>query len=232
MSTKTLRLADKYDVTIYKRKGLKSVRLSVSPLTGVRLSMPYWVSYKYGENFLYRQLDFIKIHYPNRRYIVDHQQIGKFHKIRFIQSDHLSTVKSKIINNEIIINLPLDCDLTEDKVQSIAKKYSIRALRDEAEIYLPKKLNNLSQTLNLPYKTVTIRQLKTRWGSCDSNKNISLNLFLMTLPDNLIDYVLIHELSHTKILKHNSSFWSFVEQILPDYKHLKKEIKNFQPVLD
>ena len=70
-----------------------------------------------------------------------------------------------------------------------------------------------------------------RWGSCDSKRNIVLNLYLMELPWELIDYVLFHELTHTEVLRHGPDFWSAMKRVLPDVQRRRKAIKSYRPVV-
>lgn len=91
---------------------------------------------------------------------------------------------------------------------------------DKARAYLVPQLWKLSRELNLPIEQVTVRQQKTRWGSCSARKTISLNAKLLFLPEPLVQYVLIHELCHTIHLNHSSKFWALVEQHEPDYRQL------------
>ena len=72
-----------------------------------------------------------------------------------------------------------------------------------------------------------VKNIKTRWGSCSSLNNINLNLHLMRLPDHLIDYVILHELAHTKEKNHGKSFWNLVDSLVMDLKEMKKELKTY-----
>ena len=74
--------------------------------------------------------------------------------------------------------------------------------------------------------------MTSRWGSCDQQHNIVLNLFLMQLPWELIDYVLVHELAHTQVLRHGPDFWQLMERLLPDCRSLRRRMRDHQPVLD
>lgn len=76
-------------------------------------------------------------------------------------------------------------------------------------------------------KQVTIRHQKTCWGSCSSKGNISLNLNCGLIPQELFEYVMIHELAHLYEMNHSSAFWSIVEAYLPNYKQLRKELKKY-----
>jgi predicted metal-dependent hydrolase len=78
---------------------------------------------------------------------------------------------------------------------------------------------------------VQIRKLTARWGSCSSAKVITLSYYLMQLPWPLIDYVLLHELSHTEHMNHGSDFWGKFESVLPGAKVLRKEIRTYKPLV-
>ncbi len=116
-------------------------------------------------------------------------------------------------------------------VQDAAASASLKALRKEAETLLPQRLRTLSDQTGLGYASVSVRQLKSRWGSCDNHKEITLSIFLMQLPWHLIDYVLVHELTHTKVMRHGAPFWEELERHLPGAKQLRKEMAAYQPIL-
>jgi predicted metal-dependent hydrolase len=86
-------------------------------------------------------------------------------------------------------------------------------------------LDDLSNTHDLPFRTVTIRGQKTRWGSCSSKQTISLNYQLLLLDPQLVNCVLIHELCHTRHLHHGAAFWQLVEQLEPDHRALHQRLR-------
>jgi predicted metal-dependent hydrolase len=86
-------------------------------------------------------------------------------------------------------------------------------------------LKRVSNETGLSYSSVAIRQQKTRWGSCSSRRLISLNARLLFLPADLVTYVLVHELCHTKHLNHSSRFWRLLESYLPDYRQLDRQLR-------
>jgi predicted metal-dependent hydrolase len=78
------------------------------------------------------------------------------------------------------------------------------------------------------FKAVYIKNLKSKWGSCSSQGNINLNLHLMRLPDHLIDYIILHELCHTRQMNHGPEFWKLLNTITGGKaQQLDKEMKNY-----
>jgi predicted metal-dependent hydrolase len=101
----------------------------------------------------------------------------------------------------------------------------IKELRKKAKNYIPERVQQLSERHNLKYKQVFVKNLKSRWGSCSSANNINLNLHLMKLPEYLIDYVILHELAHTKEKNHGKNFWNLLDILTGNAKLLDKELK-------
>ena len=97
--------------------------------------------------------------------------------------------------------------------------------REDARKILNQRLAELATEHDFEYAKVSIRKQKTRWGSCSSQNNISLNQSLLHLPDDLIDYVLLHELTHTRVKDHSPSFWDELETICPDAKEKRRLLK-------
>ena len=157
--------------------------------------------------------------------------MGKAHHLYFVEDKALSKPAVRIKLNEIIIRLPSGTTYETNQAQLTAKKASVKALRQQAEQLLPKRLQLLAEKHDFNYKSVQVKQLKSRWGSCDSHKNIVLNLYLMQLPWECIDYVLLHELVHTNVLRHGPDFWAAMEEVLPNVKLLKRRMSQYHPVL-
>ncbi|HXH27008.1 MAG TPA: M48 family metallopeptidase [Candidatus Acidoferrum sp.] len=105
----------------------------------------------------------------------------------------------------------------------------LKALRKKAKEFLPSRLQQLAAKHGFSYQKSRLSSAGTRWGSCSSRGTISLNIYLMTLPSELIDYVIIHELCHTKHMNHSRSFWQLVAAYCPDYKQLRRLLKQHRP---
>ena len=111
----------------------------------------------------------------------------------------------------VTIDVPTQYDINRDYVQLAIKDLIIHALRIEAKRVLPVKVANFARKMNIQVNEVKINNSKLRWGSCTNKKNINLSLFLMMLPERLIDYVILHELAHTIELNHSPRFWEILD---------------------
>ena len=89
---------------------------------------------------------------------------------------------------------------------------------------LAPRLMKLAQDLNYSVARVAIRCQRTRWGSCSTRGTVSLNCSLVFLPPDVVRYLFIHELAHTKHMNHSASFWRLVEKLEPDYRRLDREL--------
>lgn len=101
----------------------------------------------------------------------------------------------------------------------------IRKLADEALEYIPERVEHFAKIVGVDYGRITIRNQKTRWGSCSSKGNLNFNCLLMLTPPEVIDYVVVHELCHRKEMNHSKAFWSEVEKVIPDYKKRERWLK-------
>jgi predicted metal-dependent hydrolase len=99
--------------------------------------------------------------------------------------------------------------------------------REKAKIKLSRRLNYLSVKYGFTYNRVFIRNQRTRWGSCSHKNNISLNVKLIRLPDELIDYVILHELVHTRFKNHSKQFWDELDKILVNAKGIDARLKQY-----
>jgi len=105
------------------------------------------------------------------------------------------------------------------------------ATPEAAREQLVTRLAELARRHGFVYNRVFVRRQKTRWGSCSARRNISLNINIVRLPPDLRDYILLHELMHTRILDHSPRFWSELEKIVGDVKALNARMKSYGAML-
>ncbi len=216
-------------ITIRKSSKATQVKLRVAPDGTLKASMPV-----YAPLFLLKRL--IKTSRPELRTMLeqarpvtsykDGQQIGKSHTLLVREGAILTATRNK---QHIIVTLPLTKTLRDPIVVKAIREVVIAALRVEAKSYLPKRLAYLAKQLGCEYERVRFSHASSRWGSCSSTGTISLNIALMKLPFELIDYVIIHELAHTKQMNHSDKFWYLVAAGDPLYKQHRKLLKMEAP---
>ena len=133
---------------------------------------------------------------------------------RFLNSNR------KVIREKLPIKDPSTQRARDAKKKILAKK---------AREYLPYRLEFWAKKYGYSYEKVRLSHAGTRWGSCSSNKTISLNIGLMNVPEILRDYVILHELAHLNHMDHSEEFWREVGEHDPRYKDHRKKLKSFSP---
>ena len=131
-------------------------------------------------------------------------------------------VKYRLKDKLILVDIPNDSEVKSLDIQQKIRFAIEEALRKEAKDYLPQRVKELAEKNSFRFKKVSVRNSKTRWGSCSYDNNINLNLHLMRLPNHLIDYVILHELVHTKIKNHSSDFWNMLDLVTGNAKNLDR----------
>ncbi|MEM7564727.1 MAG: M48 family metallopeptidase [Pseudomonadota bacterium] len=105
-------------------------------------------------------------------------------------------------------------------------------IRQRAQMLFPGIISDLSSRTGLEFRRLSIRSQKTRWGSCSSSGNISLNDQLLFMPPDCVEYLIIHELCHTRHMNHGNAFWRLVEAHCPQYRQHERNLaqsKNWIP---
>lgn len=113
-------------------------------------------------------------------------------------------------------------------VREKISKEDFDAYRTQALKIVREKMEIFNKHYNFTYGKVTIRDQKTRWGSCSKKGNINFNYKLALIPERLVDYVVVHELCHLGEFSHSLKFWNLVEEMIPDYIDRRKELKKIR----
>jgi len=170
-------------VLFERSKRAKHLSISVLPFTGIRVAVPYGISFERAEKMVYAKINWIK---------------KQLTKIKELQRKH-----------EPFLRNALNID------RAMAGKKLIR------------RLDELAKQHGFAYKKVFIRNQKTRWGSCSTGNNIYLNMKLLMLPEELTDYVILHELAHTRIKNHSRDFWDELSQYVGDTRRMERQLKEY-----
>lgn len=232
MAQKIIHLDSIGQVVLQKRRGNRSIRLTIGHDGVVRVSMPSWTPYRLGEAFALSKLDWIQQQQVIKQQHVfqPDERVGKGHRIEFIH-EHRAKITTRVTPTSIIIRLPFDQQPDSPDVQTYVHKAAVRALKQEAKALLPMRLKELADTYGFTYRSVGIKQLKSRWGSCSSQRDIILNCYLMQLPWDLIDYVILHELVHTRVMAHGPKFWDELGKYVNNLPEKRKAMRAHQPML-
>lgn len=227
---KTVQDAEFGEIIVRLHSNARRIALSIAPDGRLKISAP-----KATPMLAIKAL--IKTSRPTIRKLVNShrnsriyntsQPIGKSHTLVIQHSSGTTTIKT--VGTKILVNLSAGDNIDDNTLQEKVRQNIIKALRKEAKSYLPRRIEFMANKFGYSYEKVRLTHTSSRWGSCSSRGTISLNIALMQLSFELIDYVLAHELAHTKQMNHSSKFWNEVAKIQPNYQLHKKEIKSFSP---
>lgn len=173
-------------VQLQRSRRARHICLTVRPFKGVRIAVPWNVSYQEAMEVAQDKADWLIKHLQRVAHI--EKAADAFHR-------------QAPINRAVARNIIVD------------------------------RLNELARLHGFTYNKVFVRNQKTRWGSCSSRNNISLNVNLIRLPAELLDYTILHELVHTRIKDHSPRFWEELEKYVPRPRKVDKQLNRFGPML-
>ena len=212
-------------------KPIKNLHLSVHPPAGrVTISSPEFYDLEKVKIYAATKWNWIKkeqfkianqAREPERKFITQesHFLLGERYLLKVVNS------KTNIVEkkpHKLLLNV-----VDKDNID-LKRKILYQFYRKELQLRLNSYIAQYADIIGLTIPKYGIRTMKTKWGSCDQNHDITLNYYLMQLPWNLIDYVLIHELVHTEHLNHSEEFWNRFEEALPGAKKIRKELKTYK----
>lgn len=172
-------------VLFERSKKAKHLNITVKPIEGIRVAVPFGLSYQQAE-------DIVK---TKRKWIEEQTA-----KIQTIKEEHEAR--------------------THDKPEID---------KSEAREKIVKRLDELAARHGFSYNRIFVRSQKTKWGSCSGHQNINLNIKLVDLPQELMDYVIMHELVHLKVKNHGRQFWEELGKYFEgDVKTINKELKKYR----
>lgn len=214
------------------------LNITIRPFIGVRVSVPIGMSYNYAEKYVKEKKSWIVNHLEKIKQIENLQTQfdenipynTKEHKLILNQSNK-SDISVRVSQGKINVSYPASLKSESKEVQAAIRIGIERALKIEAKKILPSKVAILAARHGFEFNKLTLKNIKSRWGSCSRCKNINLNIHLMRLPDYLIDYVILHELVHTVEHNHSNRFWSLLDSVTGNAKILDKELRNHRIVV-
>ncbi len=148
---------------------------------------------------------------------------------RLLRDPFQEKLRLTLKERQLSLFLPEKLEITRGEVQQAIRSAITDVLRIEAKRILPEKTAFFARQHGLTYRNVKIGSSRGRWGSCSTHKDINYSLYLMLLPEHLIDYVVLHELAHTVEMNHSSNFWKLLHQMCGENTEIyRQETKKFK----
>lgn len=215
----------------------KTLGISVHPDLGVTVKAPDATPLEEIEArvlkraawILKQQQDFERYlpHLPPRQYVSGetHRYLGRQYRLKVIESENgtVESVKRDRIFIYVITSDKTDTDQVRDLLDAWYLAHAQRVFRERLDACFPKM-----EHVGIPYPQVTIRAMRTRWGSCSSKGRITLNVKLVKVPKSYIDYVIFHELCHLVEPNHSPRYYELLDRVLPDWRERREKLNAFE----
>lgn len=203
-------------------KAVKYARIRIHHDATVELTVPKYYRQKDIQDLIERKSDWIS----DKRQLYLQQLANSviFEADKLLWFDCLYDVKQHSRRDDQFSTYPQPVIYTRHDLEQPDQR--IKWYRRKAKIELSERVQSLAEAHEMSYEKVSVRDQKSRWGSCSSRGTISLNWRLVLAPEAVCHYVIIHELAHTRYMNHSRDFWNLVETMAPDYhssRHWLKE---------
>jgi len=216
-----------------RSKRAKQIRVRIFS-NGLKVSLPYGTTEEYALKFIHSAHESI-LAKQKKLQNNEHKNITILDEEKALKTLTFSVVLCRkarkdfffsLKNGILTIEFPESIDCKTEQVQVHFWNGINYFLRKEAKRLLPDKTKQLAQDFGFTYSSVKIQSSKSRWGSCSHKKSINLSFYLMLLPSYLIEYVILHELCHTKEMNHGDKFWKLMDEVTDNKsKELRKDLK-------
>ena len=235
MSSKKIEIPDIGSIQFYKSRRAKHIGITIKPFRGVRVSVPMRISFAEAEYVVKNKIDWIQKHQQRIKRAEENRTIfdestdfsTKNHKLK-ISKSYYKEINAKISDDEINVYYPEYLGVKHISVQLFIRNVIEETLRKEAKQFIPARVNELAAKYNFKYNKVFIKNIKSRWGSCSKKGNLNFSLHLMQLPEDLVDYIILHELVHTVEHNHSKKFWAELNKIYGNAKIIDRKLNNYR----
>jgi predicted metal-dependent hydrolase len=221
-------------VVIRKRRGTRRMSIRINRQGQVRMTMPFFMSFTEAEDFLISRKDWVE---KTLRKLSEQQPLeAVYGEGRAAQTNRYAVIVERCVSGRfsrkftpdtLRVLIPLSVELTGEEAQVYIRNSIAAAVLREAKEFLPLRIQELAGIHGFRYTTVSVRNMRSRWGSCSGKNGISLNMHLMRVPAELRDYVLLHELVHTVHKHHGPRFWQELEKHAPGARKLSARLRKY-----
>ncbi len=215
----------------------RRVSIRISPSGEVRVTVPFRSSWDTAHRFLHEKKGWVKRTLKKisenapvpRHFKPGRNPFTRFHDLVLRPDPNTQySFRLHIEEHTAYLDYPKGIPVSDPRMQQALQESYIRILRQEAREILIPRLEHLARQHGYTYRKVTLKNLRSRWGSCSAAGNINLNIHLMELPDPLIDYVLLHELAHTRHKNHGPAFWEELQRTTGQARELDRELSRYR----
>lgn len=220
-------------VKVRKGANIKYLSVRIAPGRGIWVNVPYGVSRRQVENFLEEKREWMLKSGAEMRMYEEDTGMGlrigaeiktKLHVLKIVGTADAKP-SYRIEQNMITLSVPQH--VVFSRIEKVVARFLIEIYTMEARQYLPQRVKEYAERYGFTYHRLTFRDNISNWGSCSFENNISLNIKLMKLPDEIIDYVILHELCHTVEKNHSAAFWKLVGKVCPEYALLRSRLRKY-----
>lgn len=218
-------------VTLRRSRRARRFGIRVTMSGGVVVTVPWFASYASAmeaverhRNWILRELRLAEEQEQRQfRALSQGGCVTRAHRLLVEQGETEHTTV-RIHSGVIAVRYPHTLHLDSPTVRRAIRSGILAAYRIEAHAHLPGRVRDLAGRHGFVYRRLFIKDLRSRWGSCSAANNINLALQLMRLSDELVDYVILHELVHTKVKNHGPNFWKLLDQVSGNAKGLDRRL--------
>ncbi len=225
------------EVLFCKKRQTSRISIKMSPFHPVRIVFPAKISEAEAMKYLLLKKDWIlRTSLKIRK--IEETAFKSQQTVLNEQNKHIEYInaldnklKVQLIDDKIRVCIPLNLARNHPNVVIAVKAGILKKLFSQAKKILPLKVESLAREFDFTYNKVFIKNMRTLWGSCSYANNINLSMYLLHLPEHLVNYVILHELVHTVQKSHRKEFWDKLETICPRSLEYAKEIKQYRFLL-
>lgn len=221
------------EIRIRRGANIKFLSVRLAPGRGVWVNIPFGVSLRQAEKFVLEKKAWILQNMSKVQTYEKDTGVGlgigaevktKLHSLHIVEAEGVKP-GYKLEGDKIMLMIPKGT--VYSRIDKMVQNFLLQIYLMECKQYLPQRVKAYAEKYGFRYARVSFRNNISNWGSCSFDNNISLNIKLMKLPDDIIDYVILHELCHTVEKNHSDSFWKLVRKVCPDYESLRTRLRKY-----
>lgn len=208
--------------TVTKRRNARRVTLRIAKNGDPQVSIPAYAPYSVGVAFIHKQRDWVLEHRSPKLIIRpgDSFELYDGTIVTVSSAESRNSTRHSIGKMEVMLGSVGQTDYFYKAVE--------KHLRRDSENVIKRRLQHWSDIIGDRPDKVRFRATTSRWGSCSSQRVITFSVFIAQLPNELIDYVVVHELCHLRHMNHSEDFWTHVAQFIPQHKVMRRELKGYE----